>query len=109
MALPPVVKKALILSGKIGVPLAVTYGTVKLGVWGTAHDSLPLTSRFRAVLPDFTALFDNLPALGNYGNSAKSLWNSAAGATTGAVAAIPRSIGSGLTKAKEAVLGKKGE
>lgn len=109
MALPPLAKKALILSGKIAVPVAVTYGTVKLGVWGTADDSLPITSRVRAVLPDATALFDNLPALGSYGNSAKSAWNGAVGATTGIIVAIPKSIGSGLNKAKDAIFGRKDE
>lgn len=107
MALPPIVKKALILTGKVAVPVAVTYGTVKLGVWGSANDSIPLTSRVRAVLPDATALFDQLPSLGNYGTSVKSAWNSAVGATTGTIVAIPRSIGSGLYKAKEAIFGKK--
>jgi len=61
MALNPTVKKALILSGKIGVPLAVTYGTVRLGVWGSANDSLSLASRARAVLPDASALANKLP------------------------------------------------
>lgn len=109
MALPPLAKKALILSGKIAVPVAVTYGTVRLGVWGTACDSLPITSRVRAVLPDASALFDKLPALGSYGSSVKSAWNSAVGATTGTIVAIPKSIGSGLNKAKEAIVGRKDE
>ena len=45
MALHPTVKKTIILGGKIAAPLAVTFATVKLGVWGTANDSLPLTNR----------------------------------------------------------------
>jgi len=107
MALTPFAKKALILSGKIAVPVAVTCGTIKLGVWGSAYDSVPLTSRVRVVLPDATGLFDNLPSLGNYSASVKSAWNSFIGATTGTIVAIPRSIGSGLTKTKQAIFGRK--
>jgi len=109
MALHPTVKKALILSGKIGVPLAATFGTVKLGVWGSAGDSLPLTDQVRAVLPDASSLVDQLPDLGSYGNAVKSAWNSGVSATTGAIVAIPGAIGSSLTTVKNSVFGKKEE
>jgi len=109
MALHPTAKKALILSGKIGVPLAVTYGTVKLGVWGTAVDSLPLTDQVRAVLPDASSLVDKLPEFGTYGDAVKSAWNSGVSATTGAIVAIPRSIGKGFTAVKNSIFGKKDE
>jgi hypothetical protein len=56
MAAHPAIKQTLILSGKIGIPLLLTYGTVKLGVWGKASDSQQLTSRIRTVLPDASAL-----------------------------------------------------
>jgi len=107
MALHPTVKKAVILTGKIGAPLAITYCSIKLGVWGTANDSLPLTNRVRAVLPDASAVVDKLPSLGSYGAAVKSAWNSGVGATTGAIVAVPRAIGRGFTSIKESVLGKK--
>jgi len=106
MALHPTVKKTIILSGKIAAPLAVTFATVKLGVWGTANDSLPLTNRVRAVLPDASALVDKLPSLGSYGAAVKSAWNSGVGATTGAIVAVPRAIGRGFTSIKESVFGR---
>jgi len=107
MALHPAVKKTLILAGKLSVPLAATYGTVKLGVWGTARDSFPVADRVRTTVADASALLNVLPDLGSSGNAVKSAWNSCVGATTGTIIAIPRSIGSGLTRAKEAVFGKK--
>jgi len=109
MALHPTVKKALILSGKIGVPLAATYGTIKLGVWGSAGDSLPLTDQVRAVLPDASSVVDQLPNLGSYGDAVKSAWNSGISATTGSIVAIPGAIGRGLSSVKNSIFGKKDE
>jgi len=106
MALNPVVKKGLILSGKLGLPLVLTYGTIKLGVWGSAEESKPVTSQIRSVLPDLSAATDSLPDLGDYNRALKRTWNRGVGASTAAVAGIPTAIDSGLTKAKESIFGK---
>ena len=86
-----------------------TNKTIKLGVWGSAGDSLPLTDQVRAVLPDASSVVDQLPNLGSYGDAVKSAWNSGISAPTGSIVAIPGAIGRGLSSVKNSIFGNKAD